>query len=137
MGLEIAEIFMDIESEFCISIPSDVQMNGFVHELEDLVIKLHSPLRIIELLKNIPDNGPDGYIDPNVYQGIWASNKFLPSPTGVFQRTKHYSSETIKSALATKSNYDNHEKVRQKVKINNKGACGFSWRSVISPSFGA
>ena len=125
MGLEIVEIFMDIESEFCISIPSDFQMNGFVHELEDLVIKLYSPLGIIKLLKKIPDNGPDGHIDPNVYQGIWASSTFLPSPTGVFKRTKNYSSEMIKSALTMKCNYDSHEKIRQKIKSIIKDRSGF------------
>jgi hypothetical protein len=125
MGLEITEIIMDIESEFCISIPSNVQMDGFVYELEEIAVKLHSPNRILALIKAIPANGPHGYIESGVYYALWKENPFLPSPTGFLGAAKRHSSEEIKNELSSKTLYYDESKIRAQLRFIIKDRSGY------------
>ena len=115
MGLESAEILMDIEDEFCIEISSDTRLEGYIYELEDLVKRLYSADRIKYLMHLVPEDETDGYIDHYKYEQLWNKHKSLPAPKRmIFLRNKH-SKKDIILTLENKLRYMDSNLITEKI----------------------
>jgi hypothetical protein len=80
MGLEIAEILMDIEEEFCIFV--DVEEGGkmgtLVGDFEDMVVRHYDRERLSTLVIELSEID-DLDQDPR-YVNIQSENRWLPPP---------------------------------------------------------
>jgi len=86
MGLEIAEIIMEIEDEFCIQLPDcclGIEKSR-VKDLEDAVIGQGVPGAIRGLLDHLPQSDDNGFFSEPYYSEFWKKHKGLPSPNRFF-----------------------------------------------------
>lgn len=118
MGLEIAEIMMDLEDEFCVELFDNELPLLKVSDIEDLVVGKRPRERISEAIALVPGDCPDGHLDHDTYCAYWKKHKSLPSPSRWFglQRNQITSEEIIRSLTDRLARYQTDDQVRVAVR---------------------
>ena len=108
MGLEIAEIIMDIEDEFCIEIEEDARLDGTVGQLENYVISKFNFNVISKVIDLIPENDESGYIPHEAYAKLYNKYSWLPTPKRIIFFKKKLNKHDICEYLLSKEKYKNN-----------------------------
>ena len=114
MGLEIAEIMMDLEDEFFVVLESDARLDGSVKSLEDFVLSAFSRQRIADLIDVIGalPYGDNAVLDRSQYK---ITRQHVPAlPRGLIWVPGEFNTKEkiIQSLRDRLSGYPDDESVR-------------------------
>jgi len=123
VGLDLAELAMEVEEEFCITISEDPPRRIItVQDLLDEVWNSYDWKRITEAINEIPPNGPNGYIEQPDYECFRSKYSWLPYHKS-WLKYKKYTHSSIHAHLSSKY-YSSKEEVQRALIVLVKNKAG-------------
>jgi hypothetical protein len=118
VGLELAEIVMDLEDEFCLELPESRLRGTRVADLEDLVLACLPRESIAAAIALVPMDEADGGIDHDAYLALWRENHSLPVAERWFglQRRRVARAEIVRALEERLARYHGDDQVRAGVR---------------------
>lgn len=104
MGLDLGEIIIAIENEFCIRFPDDPSFDLTIESMQAFARASYDPDRIREAIRALPPDAPDGRMPREAYAEVLERFSWMPSPGLLSDR--RFRREDVERHLAGRLHYE-------------------------------